>query len=498
MVTDHQVRRLKMSYSKHGTLTVAAVQAGMDPKTARKYLRSDLLPSASKPDRQWRTREDLFAEDWPEIEQLLADEGALQAKTVFAWLQRRYPGKYQDGQLRTLQRRMRRWRALAGPAKEVMFPQTHAPGRLCASDFTCMNRLRVTIGGQEFLHTVFHFVLTYSNWETATICFSESFESLSEGLQHALWELGGVPLAHRTDQLSAAVHKELGGKRSFTRRYEALMEHYGLRPEKIQVRQPHENGDAEKSHDLFKNAVDQELMLRGSRDFASREDYTAFLGTLLARRNAGRRARWLEERAALRPLPTRRLASSIVLHVRVRTSSTITVLRNVYSVPSRLIGETVVVRIGAESLSIFHGGTQAEADIPRMRGVGGHRINYRHVIDSLVRKPGAFAAYQWQDDLFPTSRFRIAYDLLQTRGGTQAAREYLRILELAARESETAVDEALRTLLDAEQAIGFQEVAILIQATRTPKQPRDVCVLPVDLSHYDHLIGAQRQRGCAA
>lgn len=487
-----------MSYSKSGKLNVAAAQAGMDPKTARKYLRNGILPSESKPDRHWRTREDLFADDWQEIEQLLEDEGALQAKTVFEWLQRRFPGKYQDGQLRTLQRRMRHWRATAGPAKEVIFPQTHAPGRLCASDFTCMNGLRVTIGGQEFPHKVFHFVLTYSNWETVAVCFSESFESLSEDLQNALWELGGVPAAHRTDQLSSAVHKELGGKRSFTRRYEALMEHYGLRPEKIQVRQPHENGDAEKSHDLFKNAVDQELMLRGSRDFSSREEYTEFLERLLARRNAGRHERFAEERAALRPLPARRLASSTVLRVRVRTSSTITVLRNVYSVPSRLIGETVVVRLGAESLSVFYGDKRVEADIPRMRGEGGHRINYRHVIDSLVRKPGAFAAYQWQEDLFPTSRFRIAYDLLQTSHGARATKEYLRILELAARENETAVDEALRTLLDAEEAICFQEVETLVRATRTPQKPRDVCVAPVDLSNYDHLIGDGRRIGCAA
>jgi hypothetical protein len=345
---------------------------------------------------------------------------------------------------------------------------------------------------------VFHFVLTYSNWETATICFSESFESLSEGLQNAMWELGGVPAAHRTDQLSSAVHKELGGKRSFTSRYAALMEHYGLRPEKIQVREPHENGDAEKSHDLFKNAVDQELMLRGNRDFTNREEYATFLQMLLARRNAGRSERFTEEQAALRPLPARRLASSTALRVRVRTSSTITVLRNVYSVPSRLIGETVVVRLGTESLSVFYEGKRVAADIPRMRGEGGHRINYRHVIDSLVRKPGAFAAYQWQEDLFPTSRFRIAYDLLQTSHGARATKEYLRILELAARENETAVDEALRTLIDTEQAIGFQEIETLVRATRTPQKPRDVCVAPVDLSNYDHLIGDGRLIGCAA
>lgn len=478
-----------MSYTRSGKLARAAAKAEMDEKTARKYMRTRTLPSASKLERTWRTRTDLFADDWPEIEALLKDEGKLQAKTVFDWLQRRYPGKYQEGQLRTLQRKMKHWRATSGPGKEVMFPQNHYPGRLCASDFTCMNALNVTICGQEFDHTLFHFVLTYSNWEAGTICFSESFESLSEGLQNSLWKVGGVPRAHRTDQLSSAVHKELGGKRSFTRRYEGLTAHYGLTPEKIRVREPHENGDSEKSHDLLKNAVDQELMLRGSRDFASREDYAQFLDMIMDRRNASRSERFAEEKAVLAPLPARRLESSTVTRVRVRTECTICVARNVYSVTSRLIGETVVVRLSAESLSVFYSGKTVELGIPRLRGTGGHRINYRHVIGSLVRKPGAFAEYRYQDDLFPTSRFRIAYDILQTSHGARAAKEYLLILELAAMENETAVDEALRLLLDTEVEIDFETVATLVRANMRPEKPRDVRVDSVDLASYDRLIG---------
>ena len=171
-----------------------------------------------------------------------------------------------------------------------------------------MTNLGVTIAGQPFDHMVYHFVLTCSNWETASICFSESFESLSEGLQQALWELGGVPQRHRTDRLSAAVNN-LSEKKEFTRRYQALMDHYGLTIEKINPRQAHENGDVEQSHRRFKEAVDQALKLRGSHDFLDRTAYSRFLREILDQRNAGRQNRLAEERAVFRPLPSVRLES---------------------------------------------------------------------------------------------------------------------------------------------------------------------------------------------
>ncbi|GAG29972.1 unnamed protein product, partial [marine sediment metagenome] len=244
---------------------------------------------------------DPFDEVWEEVRQELEASPGLQSKTLFEWLQRKYPGRYQDGQLRTLQRRVKGWRATAGPAKEVFFDQVHHPGRLCASDFTHMTSLGVTIGGQPFDHLVYHFVLTYSNWERVTVCFSESFESLSEGLQNALWELGGVPQRHRSDRMSLAVNN-LSEKKEFTERYEALMKHYGLKMEKIQAGKANENGDVEQSHRRFKEAVDQALMLRGSREFSSRETYAKFLGEIRDQRNAGRRERLAEEVSLLRRL----------------------------------------------------------------------------------------------------------------------------------------------------------------------------------------------------
>jgi len=259
MVTDQQVRRLFRLMQSEKSMASAASKAGMDEKTARKYVRSGKLPSQFKKERTWRTRKDPFEEVWDELLDLLQVNPGLLGTTLFEHLQRTYPGRFPDNQLRTLQQRIKRWRALEGPPKEVYFPQVHHPGRLCQSDFTAMSGLNVTIQGKVFPHLVYHFVLTYSNWETGTICFSESFESLSEGLQNALWELGGVPLDHQSDRMSAAVNNQCDAK-DFTTRYKNLMNHYGLKGRKIQAGCANENGDVEQRHHRFKIAVDQALL----------------------------------------------------------------------------------------------------------------------------------------------------------------------------------------------------------------------------------------------
>ena len=316
MVTDRQFRRLRKLLQTEDTLANAADRAEVDEKTARKYRDSDSLPSQRRVPHTWRTREDPFQDVWPELLELLRLNPGLQAKTLFLDLQRRFPGRFPDVQLRCLQRRIKQWRALEGPPKEVFFAQVHEPGRLAESDFTCMAKLGVTILGQPFDHMVYHFVLTYSNWEAGTVCFSESFESLSEGLQNALWELGGVPRRHRTDRLTAAVNSDPESE-MFTRRYQGLLAHYGLEGQAIQPRQANENGDVEQSHHRFKQAVDQALMLRGSRDFASRGDYQLFLKKLMAGRNANRKERFHEEMAVLSSLPARRLEMARRLKARV-------------------------------------------------------------------------------------------------------------------------------------------------------------------------------------
>ncbi len=476
---------------KGKNLAASAAKADMDEKTARKYRELGKLPSEIKVDHTWRTREDPFAEIWEEVKEKLEINPGLEAKTLFEDLQRRYRGRFADGQLRTLQRRVKIWRALDGPPKEVFFPQVHKPGELCQSDFTHMKALGVTIQGQPFDHLLYHFVLTYSNWETGTICFSESFESLSEGLQNALWELGGVPDLHRTDRLSAAVQKP-DNPEEFTQRYRALLNHYGLQGHKTQPESPNENGDIEQRHYRFKKALEQSLMLRGSCDFLSREEYAAFLRKLFAQLNSGRENRFKEELKVLRRLPHRRLDSCKRLQVRVGPSSTIRVNHNVYSVDSRLIRENIEIRLYVEHLEVWYGQQRIET-IPRLRGEGKHHIQYRHIIDWLVRKPGAFENYRYREDLFPTHRFRMAYDWLKERRPSRCARQYLGILHLAARQNEAAVDYALRTLIEKEQPITIGAVETIMDSLEQIPSPTQITIAEVDLGAYDALLSIKEE-----
>src|SRR5450631_2218471 len=485
-ITDAQVKELRRQIQSSLSLQRAALKTGMDRKSAAKY-REGKMPRDRRMPRTWRTRLDPLAAVWPEVQAELDRAPGLQALTLLTWLQERYPGQYGNELLRTLQRRVRQWRALAGPAKEVFFTQVHAPGRLGSSDFTHMNNLAVTIQGQRFEHMVYHFVLTYSNWEHVTICFSESFASLSEGLQNALWALGGVPQRHRTDRMTLAVHPD-GNPEVFTRNYQALLGHYGLVAEATNPASGHENGDCEQAHRRFKEAVEQALLLRGSRDFASREEYATFLQTVQERRNVGRQPRQKEEGPRLGPLPARRLETLVRLRVKVGQGSTIKVQHNVYSVPSRLKGEWVEARVGTETVEVWYA-QELQVTVPRLGGHDKHRIDYRHVIDWLVRKPGAFARYCYQADLFPTSRFRQAYDeLTRTQSERVASREYLEILLLAARGSESAVDGALARLLAPGGVISVAAVGALLRSDTDLAITAWVCVAAVDLRIYDELL----------
>ena len=487
MVTDQQVRRLFKLSKTEKNFGIAAMKAGMDEKTARKYLRSGKLPSDLKQEHTWRTRKDPFEDVWEGMKSMLEINPGLEAKTLFEDLQRRNPGRFVDGQLRSLQRRIKNWRAVEGPPKEIFFNQIHRPGDLCQSDFTHMNKLGVTISGVPFDHMIYHFVLTYSNWEAGTICFSESFESLSQGLQNALWELGGVPGKHRTDCLTTAVNKA-SHPEEFTRRYKELVDHYRISPCKTNPNSPHENGDVEQRNYRFKKAVDQTLLLRGSRDFEDRSAYEEFLRKLFKQLNAGRKKRFMQEQAVLHRLPKRRIDSCKREKKKVGPSSTIRVNHNVYSVDSRLIGENIQVRLYMDRLEIWYGQKKIDT-LPRQRGEGKHKINYRHIIDSLIRKPGAFENYRYHDALFPTSRFRIAYDSLKKRYTQRSAvKKYLNILYLAAKESESLVDNALRVLIDKDMDICDEQVEILIQSEESVSVATDIDIPEVNLTDYDQLL----------
>jgi len=466
---------------------IAAAKAGMDPTTARRYRNLERLPSELKKERPWRTREDPFSEVWDAVEKQIEESPNLEAKTLFEWLQREYPGRFSDGQIRTLQRRIKLWRVTEGPAQEVYFGQVHVPGRLCASDFTHMTELGITLAGQTFEHLVYHFVLTYSNWETGTICYSESLESLSEGWQNAVWELGAVAAEHRTDSLSSAVNN-MSNREEFNQRYEGVMRYYGVKPQHTNPASPNENGDVEQSHHRLKRAVEQALLLRGSRDFENLAEYAQFLKDLFEQRNAGRRARLGEEMAVMRELPARRMESAKRERVKVDSGSLIHVERNAYSVNSRLIGAQVEARMYLDRVEVWYGQRKME-DLPRLRGRGKHHVDYRHIIEWLIRKPGAFENYRYQEDLFPTSRFRMAYDALRQATPLRSTKEYLKILKLAAEAGEVQVDQALRELLatEAEAVITVDSIGVLLTQLDMIAPVTMVEVAAVDLASFDQL-----------
>jgi hypothetical protein len=491
MKNDREVRLYMQERRKGTPQRLAAARAGMSKRTARKYEKAKQLPSQLKRPHDWRTRASPFEEDWPWIVSQLERDPALQGSTLFALLCERHPERYRPTQMRTLQRQIARWRAVHGPDKDVIFEQCHKPGERAQSDFTHMEGLGVTLAGQPFPHLVFHLVLTYSNVEAVRICFSESFEALAEGMEACLWAIGGVPQQHRTDHLTAAVRRKTSTEREdFTRRYRALVAHYGMEPTWNNASIAHENGDVEQAHHRFKEAVDQALRVRGSRDFASRCAYEQFLHDLVYKRNQTRAARFEVEKACLRPLPAAPLSPCKELQVSVSRFSTIHVGSNIYSVPSRLIGTTLVVRLRAETIQGYVG-TSLVFAFPRLIGKYQHRIDYHHIIWSLVRKPGAFAAYRFRDELFPTTTFRLAYDHLCAAWPKRADREYVRILHLAATTSESEVETALLLLRKANTLPTFVAVRDLVKLTPSAPVPQ-IPAPTLDLSPYDQLIPSRR------
>lgn len=489
MVTDEQVRLVRKKRMDGKTVEAAAAAAGMGERTARTWLGEGLLPSQATGPRHWRTRADPFAEVWDaEVMPLLkADtEGKLQAQTVLAELVRRHPGDFEGGQVRTLQRRMRGWRALSGPEKEVFFPQEHVPGREGALDFTNCNELGITIGGEPFEHLLFEFVLSYSGWFTARIAFAETFEALSAGIQGAVFELGGSPWVWRSDNLSAATHELKLGGRGLTARYRELVEHYRVQSTRIRPGKSNENGVVEQRHFRTKTALDQALLLRAHRDFASQEAYARFVREIVIESRAKHESRLADERVHLLPLPAVTLPCYTTYEPRVSGWSTARVGGRLYSVPSRLIGEEVEARQHPDVIEVYYGGKLVET-MPRLRGEKTARIDYRHVIWSLVRKPGAFARYRYREELFPALVFRRAYDALVART-ERADVEYVRILHLAASTMQCTVERALEGLLETGLPFDYAKVAAVVK----PQRPtRPVLNIPApDLTSYDRLLAS--------
>jgi hypothetical protein len=486
VTTDAQVRKLMEEIGKHGRLEVAAARSGMHRNTASKYRRLGKLPSEMKEPRGWRTRADPFVEDWADMEAWLEQAPEIEAKALFEHLRGQQPERYHEGQLRTFQRRVRQWRAENGPGKEVMFEQRHRPGEAMQTDFTWATCLGITIAGEAFAHMLCHVVLPYSNWGWATVCRSESMAALRHGVQEAVFYLGKVPEYNQTDNSTAATHDLRTGKRGFNDEYLALMRHLGMKPRTIEVGEKHQNGDVEALNGALKRRLEQHLLLRGSRDFATVDEYRTWLQNVMEKANGLRTKRLAEELAVMRRLDVSRLAEFEEIRLRVTSGSTISVKRNIYSVPSRLRGEEVRVRVWEDRIEVYYR-DKLQLHVERLRGEGRNRIDYRHIIWSLVKKPGAFRRYRYRDALFPTTAFGRAYDRLEHACSARKAEiEYLRILHLAASTMEADVEAAIELLREQDLTPYFDYVKALV-VSDSPEIP-DVCEPEVELEEYDDLL----------
>lgn len=437
-VTKQQVRVYMKQRQQGSTQAVAAAKSGVSERTGR---RIDRGQAGGGRRRDWRTRPDPFSEVWDELREKLEADPDLQALTLLEWLQDAYPGGYPDSLLRTLQRRVKGWRAAHGPDHEVMFPQRHEPGQRALSDFTLLKGIAVTIRGVPLAHRLFHFRLAFSGWSHARVVLGgESYTALAEGVADALEHLGGVPAEHRTDSLSAAFRNlDADAQRDVTERYEALCRHYGMRPSRNNPGRGHENGSVESPHGHLKRRIRQRLALRGSADFDDLDAYRAFITEVVASMNRRNAKRIDAERAVLAPLPCARGVDYVEVLVRVTTSSTFNFDRVLYSVPARLIGERLRVHAYDDRLVLNHGG-QALLSLPRVRRLPGSDkrarcIDYRHVIGWLVRKPRALAGLAFRDDLLPGPSWRAIYARLTERLSTEeVCKRVVAALKLAADE----------------------------------------------------------------
>jgi len=419
-------------YQKEQNVTEAALAAGVDWKTARRYIEGAAPPGSPRPPRSWRTHEDVFAKVWPEVESFLRQEKFPEAKALFEELCRRHPGRFNEGQLRSFQRRVKLWRRLNGPVPEVLFRQEHRPGERLQLDWFDARDLEVSIGGQVWSGKVCQQVLPYSNWQWASLCSSESFASLRLGLQTALWELGKVPMACQTDQSSTATHPRGKGQRGreWNERYLSLLAHYRMGAEKIAVATPQQNGDVESMHRQLKREINNQLALRGTREFASQEEFERFVQEVCRQRNQLRQEKFQEELALMRELPPARLPEWDEVQCRVNRESLARVGKAAYSVPARWIGESLRARVYEQKVEFYYG-TMQVAQAARNHGEGVW-VDWRHVLPHLLRKPGAFARWRHRESLFPNAQWRRLWDSYLARYSQgRAEREYLGALALA-------------------------------------------------------------------
>ena len=496
-VTDQQVRAYMQNRHRHSQ-RVAAARAGFSERTGRRIDVDPRLPSQRQPERG-RTVPDPLEAVWePVLLPILERDPAVQAVTLLRHLQTADPDAFPDDRIRrTLERRVRDWRALHGAARDVIFRQTPEPGRMALSDFTDAAELGVTIAGAPFPHRLFHFVMAYSGWEHAAVVLGgESFPALAQNLQNALWTLGGVPREHRTDSLSAAYRNlDAEAARDVTRRYDDFCAHYGLLASRCNPGEPHENGSVEAQNRHLKTALGQALILRGSRDFDDVADWRRFVDQLVARRNRRRDDAVRIEAAALRPLPARRATDFTEVVARVTRTGGFLVNSVFYSAPSRLIGQRLRVHVYDDRIEAYLGATPVVAH-PRLRsrsdGVRLHRIDYRHVIHALRRKPQALAGSVYRDGLFPRTEYAAAWASLSgALPQRDACRRMVELLWLAHEETcEAELAALIVEDLTAERLPEAKNLRLRLEPRRR-SLPADVPVALTTLASFDALLEAR-------
>jgi transposase InsO family protein len=492
-ITDQQIR-LYMNERKEGHSQIAsAAKAAISERTARR-IDTGQLSTEVPAERHWRTRQDPLEEVWTqELVPLLSENPGLLPATLFEFLCDNYPGRYDNKILRTLQRRIKSWKAKHGPAKDVIFRQIKVPGRLGLSDFTWLKNATITLNGQVFKHLLYHYRLAFSGWCYVKVnCGGESFTALSTGLQNAFWRSGGVPLEHRTDSLSAA-YNNLAEKQKLTSRYEDLCRHYGIKATRNTPGLSHENGAIESPHGHLKRRLCQALLLRGSNDFSSLEEYQLFIDGIVSKINRRCLSRFKEERMVLQALPKRRTHDYAEHRVLVSSSSSFDLKRVTYTVPSRFVGERLYVQLHDERLVLFHGHEKVLV-LPRIYASKKQRarcVNYKHVIEALARKPQAFRYSQLRDDLLPSPDYHLIWQYVDRELlAHDACRYIVRLLHLSAsQDCEAALGRyVLRGIeagkLPSELQCGkrFGDVAEVIPLIKSNQHP---------LADYDQLLENQ-------
>jgi transposase InsO family protein len=476
----------------------AAAKAGISERSARRLdRRGGALPV--RPVRDWRTRDDPLAEVWePVVVPLLRrEEGKLLGTTVLQHLQRLYPGKYPDGLLRTVQRRVSGWKLKHGPAPDLIFTQAEEPGRIGYSDFTHATELKVVLGGEPFPHLLYQFRLGYSGWcHVQVVTGGESFAALAEGLTSAVRLLGGVPRIHRTDSLSAAFcNLTKAAADDQTHRYQQLCRDLGMQPTRNNLGVSHENGAIESPHGHFKRGLDQALRLRGNRDFANQTAYAAWLSEQVAEVHVRLDSeRLAADRAALAPLPAQLPGPAALAReqiVRVSRGATMVVNKVLYTVCDRLAGQQVRVLIFDDRLECYCRGELVET-LPRLPRQGNQRqrvVDYRHIIEALARKPGAFPRLDIRDQVHPGPVWKATWEaLIAVRDERTAARTYLGLLLLAHR---AGCEKALTDILTKHRAAGTLPDLDALRAQFLPRpagEPPPIVVLIPDANTYDRLL----------